>query len=204
MGDTTPSRIVVGVSGSRASLSALRWGADEARLRGACLHVIRAWDPTSHAAFYAGASHVPTPAEKRTAAHVGLATALRSVFGPDTPSWVTAELAEGVPERTLIARSADARLLVLGVTTPAVETEHSEGPVVRACLLHALCPVVIVAAESHESARQPDLPASPPACEASRDSANETRPGRNSAGPSTIITICTLGSPGFDQVGVPR
>ncbi len=176
MGETTPSRIVVGVSGSRASLSALRWGADEARLRGACLHVIRAWDPTPHAAFYAGASHAPTPAQKQTAAQVGLAAALRTVFGPDVPSWVTAEVPEGVPERTLIARSAGARLLVLGVTPSAVEAEHSEGPVVRACLLHALCPVVIVAADPNESSCRSASPTNPLACDASRDGANETRP----------------------------
>jgi Universal stress protein family len=151
MGETTPSRIVVGVSGSPASLSALRWSAGEARLRGARLHVIRAWDPTSSVAFYAGAGHGPTPEQKRSAADVGLAAAVRAVFGPDTPSWVTAELAEGVPERTLIARSAQASLLVLGVTTPAVEAEPSEGPVVRACVLHALCPVVVVAVEKRAS-----------------------------------------------------
>jgi nucleotide-binding universal stress UspA family protein len=151
MGETKPSSIVVGVSGSPASLSALRWSADEARLRGARLHVIRAWDPASRAAFYSGASHAPTAAQRRTTAGIGLAAAVRAVFGPDTPSWVTAELAEGVPGRTLITRSAQASLLVLGVTTPVMEAEPSQGPVVRACVLHALCPVVLVSVEKRPS-----------------------------------------------------
>jgi nucleotide-binding universal stress UspA family protein len=143
---STQQRIVVGVSGSAASLTALRWAADEARLRGADLNVVRAWDPARHAAPYAVSGHLPTCDEDHAAARDGLAAAMRGAFGSGAPDRVTPELAEGVPERVLVGRSADADLLVLGVTSQAWLAGRSAGPVVRACLAHASCPVVLVGA----------------------------------------------------------
>src|SRR5450759_3156417 len=105
-------RIVVGVSGSLASLTALRWATDEARLRGASLNVVRAWDPARHAAPYAAPGHRPTCDEDQVTARDGLAAAIRDAFGPAAPDGVTAELAKGVPERVLVDRCADADLLV--------------------------------------------------------------------------------------------
>jgi len=136
--------IVVGVSGSLASGAALTWAAEEARLRKARLHVVRVWDPARHAAPYAAVGARPTGEEDQAAAGGGLAAALRSEFGPARPDGVTAELAEGVPERVLVDRSADADLLVLGATAPAWLAGRPAGPVVRACLACAGCPVVVI------------------------------------------------------------
>jgi nucleotide-binding universal stress UspA family protein len=136
--------IVVGVSGSLASGAALSWAAEEARLRGARLHVVRVWDPARHAAPYAAVGATPTGEEELASARDGLAAAMRAEFGPLTPDRVTAELAEGVPERVLVDRSAGASLLVLGVTSPAWLAGRSTGPVVRACLARARCPVVVI------------------------------------------------------------
>jgi nucleotide-binding universal stress UspA family protein len=69
---------------------------------------------------------------------------MRAEFGPVTPDGVTAELAEGVHERVLADRSGGADLLVLGVTSPAWLAGRSAGPVVRACLARAWCPVVVI------------------------------------------------------------
>jgi nucleotide-binding universal stress UspA family protein len=139
-------RVVVGVGRSDASLTALRWAAGEARLRKATLHVVRAWDPTRHAAPYAAVGSMPTAEEELAAARAGLAAAMRAAFGPETPVNVTVELAEGVPERVLVDRSAGADLLVLGGSTPPWVAGPSAGPVVRACLDLARCPVVVVSA----------------------------------------------------------
>jgi nucleotide-binding universal stress UspA family protein len=144
MTDDRQHGIVVGISGSRASLTALRWAAAEARLRGASLHVVRAWDPARHAAPYAGAVHVPTGDEHGAEVRAMLAADMRAELGPVTPEGVTAELAEGTPERVMVAQSARADLLVLGVTTPPWLPDPPEGPVIRACLAHARCPVVVV------------------------------------------------------------
>ena len=154
-------RLVVGISGSRASLTALRWAAAEARLRGASLHVLRAWDPARHAAPYAGAGHWPTGEGPGAEARARLAADLRAELGPVMPEGVTAELAEGTPESVMVAQSADADLLVLGVTAPPWLPDRPEGPVIRACLAHARCPVVIVgsAEDAHPPTSQEPLDA---------------------------------------------
>ena len=56
---TQPARakVVVGVDGSDSSLNALRWAAKEARLTGATLHAVTAWEyPLSY-----GWAAVPDP-----------------------------------------------------------------------------------------------------------------------------------------------
>jgi nucleotide-binding universal stress UspA family protein len=103
------------------------------------------WDPARHAAPYAAVGATPTGEEELASACDGLAAAMRAEFGPVAPAGVTAELAEGVPERVLLDRSASASLLVLGVTSPAWLAGRSAGPVVRACLRRARCPVVVIA-----------------------------------------------------------
>ncbi len=144
MAEQRQQRIVVGVNGSVASCAALRWAAEEARLRRAKLHVVRAWNPVRHAAPYAAIDATPTGEEPRAAASDGLLASMRAAFGGAAPDDVTAELAEGMPERVLVARSAAADLLVLGVTAPAWRAGPSDGPVIRACLTGARCPVVVI------------------------------------------------------------
>jgi nucleotide-binding universal stress UspA family protein len=140
-------RIVVGVNGSAPSLAALRWAAGEARLRRAGLHVVHVWDRTrQQLAPYATLGGRLTPAQDRTAARTRLAVALRAAFGLETPTGITTELAEGLVARVLLDRAADADLLVLGATSFISQAGSTAGPVARACLGHAHCPVVIVSA----------------------------------------------------------
>jgi nucleotide-binding universal stress UspA family protein len=136
--------ILAGFSGSQASLTALRWAIDEARLRRADLQVVRVWDPARHAAPYAFAAGRSACDEQEPAVRAGLAAAMRAAFGPAVPEGVSAEVAEGRPERILVARSAAADLLVIGEAVPPWRVGQPAGPVVRACLAHASCPVVIV------------------------------------------------------------
>ena len=144
MKENGQQRILAGFSGSPASLTALRWAIDEAGLRRADLQVVRVWDPARHAAPYASAGQRPACDEQETAVRAGLAAAMRAVFGLAVPDGVSAEVAEGRPERVLVARSATADLLVIGEAMPPLSVGQSAGPVVRACLAHASCPVVIV------------------------------------------------------------
>jgi len=152
--------IVVGVSDSEASAAALRWAADEASRRHVTLRVVRSWD-AEFAAPYAPAGGRLTPAQQRAAARQGLAALMCSVLGSVTPDGVAAELAEGVAERTLVDRSAGADLLVLGSAAPPVAAERtigrSIGPVVRACLSRAQCPVVVVWAGQPAPHPRPEL-----------------------------------------------
>ncbi len=137
-------RIVVGVSGSPASRAALSWAAEEARLRGATLHVIWACDTGQHAAPYAAVGAMPTGEEQQAAARDGLAAVMQAEFGPVTPDDVTADLVDGAPERVLVDSSCGADLLVLGATAPAWQAGRFAGPAVRACLARARCPVVVI------------------------------------------------------------
>jgi nucleotide-binding universal stress UspA family protein len=140
MSSTRPSAVVVGVSGSRASAAAQRWAAAEARRRPARLQIVRSWDPEFHAA-YSPAADWLAPDQQRGAARAELAAQVQAAFGTVVPDGVAAELREGIAERTLVDLSADADLLVLGYGSPA---DEPAGPVIRACLSHAHCPVVVV------------------------------------------------------------
>ena len=74
-----------------------------------------------------------------------LASAARRAAGLLPCGQVTSELADGLPARALLDRAAaGAVLLVLGSACPAGDPMAVLGPVARACLRHAPCPVVIV------------------------------------------------------------
>lgn len=139
-------RIVVGVTGSAAARAALAWAAREARLRQNALLVVRAWDPARRAAPYAPAGATPTAQEARAAAGDELTEVILDAFGLDLPAFVTTELAEGTAERVLVDHSAQADLLVLGTKSAGSGVEWPTGPVIRACLAHSWCPVVVVSA----------------------------------------------------------
>jgi nucleotide-binding universal stress UspA family protein len=139
-------RIVVGVKRSAASLAALRWAAAEARLRHAILHVVHAWEPAARRASYAILGDNPVGGQERLRAKDNLAAIMRAAFGTEVPAGITAEIAEGMAERVLAQRSRDAGLLVLGATADAEMTGRPAGPVIRACMRSARCPLVIITA----------------------------------------------------------
>ena len=119
---------------------------DEAQRRHALLRIVRCWDPEIRAP-YAPVEGQVTRAQQREAAGEALAALVRTEFGTETPAGVTAELARGIAERTLVDRSAGADLLVLGSASPPIPAGRSIGPVIRACLSRAECPVVVCAAD---------------------------------------------------------
>ena len=140
--------ILVGVSGSGASLAALRWAAVEARRRDARLRVIQAWEPRPAHAPYAAATDDDSSAGT-AAGH--LARLVRATIGSPADAGIDVEVVAGPPGRILVDASADAGLLVLGSGgqtpfTPAVDqqAERPIGPVIRACLSHAHCPVLVI------------------------------------------------------------
>jgi menaquinone-dependent protoporphyrinogen oxidase len=151
--------VLVGVDGSAASLAALRWAADEARLRRSPMNIVGVWDPATHAASYAGVGGPGAHVERQTATRDAFSAAVQAVFGPQLPGGVTAELAEGAPESILLARSAAADLLVLGATSRPWPDGWFAGPVIRACLAHANCPVAVIRSDAATSApASQDLP----------------------------------------------
>ena len=145
MTEPAPQRIVVGVHRSAASLAALRWAAGEARLRRATVHVVHAWEPAARRASYAILGDQAPSGQERLRAEGVLAGVMRTVYGSEVPAGITAELAEGTAERILVQRSRGAGLLVLGAVGAGL-TERPAGPVIRACMRSARCPLVIITA----------------------------------------------------------
>ena len=150
-------RIVAGVHGTAASEAALDWAAREARLRHGQLHLVLARDPAvSRRAPYA---HPATPAPDDADA-LWLAGASVRAARILPRCRVITELADGLPARILTDRAVGASLLVLGAAPTGFL-----GPVARACLRQAPCPVVIVVPDSPHAAaasralRQSRLPA---------------------------------------------
>lgn len=141
-------RIVVGVDGSAESAAALRWAFHEALLRGAEVHAVRAWEAPHHGvASYAWSARVPMQpgcvADGVAAVTEDLRQMVQELAEPGL--MVKIEVAEGLPARVLLDRAVDADMLVLGSANhPAM---RAAGPVVRACVSHAPCPVVVIGAE---------------------------------------------------------
>ena len=150
MNNVRQPRIVVGVSGSRASAAALRWAADEAQRCNGQLRIVRIWEPECSAAYAPRRQREPEQQRSRAASE--LAAAVQEAFGARPPDNVTVELAEGTAERALVDRSAGADLLVLGSKSPPSPAGHSIGAVIRTCLSRAHCPVVVVTQAAPDNA----------------------------------------------------
>jgi len=138
--------IVVGVSGSHASEAALRWAAAEADRVGAQLRVVQAWEPEQRA-YYA---HPAAPDEARFArerAGRSLACSMRAMLGPEPRPETFTAVVEGPAERALVDQASGADLLVLG-SESGILAGRSIGPVIRACLSRASCPVVVVSPQN--------------------------------------------------------
>jgi len=145
---TQPARaeVVVGVDGSDSSLNALRWAAKEARLTGATLHAVTAWEyPLSY-----GWAAVPDRFDPDGDARAMLEDAVRAVRAeePDVP--ITLNVIEGHPAAALLAAAEDASLLVVGSRGHGAFTGVLLGSVGEHCAHHAKCPLVIVRPQEHK------------------------------------------------------
>ncbi|HTX28521.1 MAG TPA: universal stress protein [Streptosporangiaceae bacterium] len=137
--------IVVGVDGSAESVAALRWACREASLSAAEVHAVLALEAACHrVASYA----VPVP--RQTSGSWGAAREVLRRSVSEAVSLfpgvsVRTEIAEGLAARVLLDHAAHADMLVLGRTSHGPDPYRGAGPVIRACLRAAPCPVVIIA-----------------------------------------------------------
>jgi nucleotide-binding universal stress UspA family protein len=142
MDDVRIPRVVVGVSGSTASVKAVRWAARMAGALDGQLRVVLAWRPERVAMYAPGGQ--PSVDEERSRAIKRLDATMGAVFDPAPPGDVVTEIVTGAAERVLIDRSAGADLLVIGSALSPGAPGHLVGPVVRACIGRARCPVVVI------------------------------------------------------------
>lgn len=141
-------RIVVGVDGTAESAAALRWACREAALRRAEVHAVH----VREAPCYSMASYA-VPGQGYPG-DVDVDIMWQSMLADVTAGvLVRTEVADGLAARVLLERCAGADMLVLGTNADIPGAGWSPGPVVRACLHRAPCPVVVISA-----AQEPPLP----------------------------------------------
>jgi nucleotide-binding universal stress UspA family protein len=141
--DQQAGRVVVGVDGSAASLTALRWAAGVAAATGWSIDVVRAWQHPLNYGWDAGVDAIDWEGDNQKA----LTAALDEVFGADRPAGLTAYALEGDPAHRLIEHAAGARMLVMGNRGKGGFIGLLMGSVSTKCASHATCPVLIVHAD---------------------------------------------------------
>jgi nucleotide-binding universal stress UspA family protein len=138
--------IVVGIDGSDVSREALRWAIDEARVHGARVTAVHAWEPPAPVAEVA-----PMPTidlvdfvpEFRDAAGKLVSNVVEEIVGDDASVTVEPIAVEGSPAEALIDAARNARLVVVGSRGHGGFTALLLGSVSHKVAQHALCPVVI-------------------------------------------------------------
>jgi len=136
--------VVVGVDGSRASSAALRWAAEEARVRGATLKVVHAWHlPTfGYGAYLATADAGFVDWAKQASASLGEQVA--EVLGEDPGMPVIAEVSPGLAPQVIVDAADGAELVVVGSRGRGGFAGLLLGSVSAQVAHHAPCPVTIV------------------------------------------------------------
>jgi nucleotide-binding universal stress UspA family protein len=144
--DETP-HVVVGVDGSPASYEALRWAVRHARLIGATVDAVAAYDVPGAVGWSAPAVDAEFD-EKQ--ARQALSDELRTVLpqGGEVP--MVEHVVRGNPARILIGASTGAELLVVGSRGRGGFASLLLGSVSQQCAVHASCPVVIVRPEASD------------------------------------------------------
>jgi nucleotide-binding universal stress UspA family protein len=144
-------RIVVGVDGSVESAAALRWACREASLRGAEVHAVHVREERCHS--LASYAVPPLPAEDDVSVVIDdLVRTVRADLAPGVQ--VRVEEVDGLAARILLDRCAGADMLVLGTSGDVPGGPRSAGPVIRACLRRAACPVVVISAAQDPAQRR--------------------------------------------------
>ncbi len=79
---------------------------------------------------------------------------VKAEFAPDVE--VKGEVVDGLAARVLLERCAGADMLVLGTASDTDGASRPAGPVIRACLRRAACPVVVISAEQEPAHHDQD------------------------------------------------
>ncbi|GLW12325.1 universal stress protein [Microtetraspora sp. NBRC 13810] len=146
---TNQPRIVVGLSHSTASSSALLWAVNEATLRQAVIEPVHAWQWSGEGrASYAPMGTWRCRDEEREAAASDIRRAVAEIAPHLAPV-----ISHGSAPQVLLRHAEEADLLVLGCRAFDPDAPAPIGPVVSACLVRARCPVVVVTPDMVPSQR---------------------------------------------------
>ena len=138
-------RIVVGIDGSECAADALRWAIEQAKLTGATLEAVYAWDPGTLTSL--GIPPMIDWRPLRRAAQARPAEIVRETVESEPGVRIVPKTVTGSPAQVLVDCSAHADLLVLGSRGHGGLRGMLLGSVGHHCAAHGHCPVVIVHAE---------------------------------------------------------
>lgn len=127
--------IVVGVDGSAAARTAVRWAADHARELDRALVLVHAREDGRPTPFPA----IPADGDDEV-----VLAPYRAELGEPPPDGVRHRIVDGPPARALIAASTDAVMIVLGRAPGGLTSWPGPASVTRRVLAGARCPVVLV------------------------------------------------------------
>lgn len=136
------ARIVVGIDGSESSEDALRWAVAQARLTGATVEAVYAWDPGALVSL--GLPPLFEWEPLREAAEKRPEDIVHEALGDHAGVHVVPKSVTGNPAEVLVEHSARADLLVIGSRGLGGLKGMLLGSVGHHCAAHSHCPVVIV------------------------------------------------------------
>jgi nucleotide-binding universal stress UspA family protein len=133
-------RIVVGVDGFESSRAALRWAIHQARLTGAAVEAVTAWQIPP------GSGLIPAAdlPDYQDDARIILTEAIAEMCMIDPEVEVLPRVVEGRAAAVLVAAAEGADLLVVGCQGHGGLAGTLLGSVGQYCAHHAPCPVVIM------------------------------------------------------------
>jgi nucleotide-binding universal stress UspA family protein len=140
-----PGGVVVGHDGSGSSDRALAFAAEEARLRGLPLHVVRAWSMTSTQR-PKGVPHgvVASEDEYTAAVTAELTAAVGRVLGADVGLDVRLHVVHAGSAAALVSAAKRADLLVVASRGRGGFSDLLVGSTSEQVVRHADCPVVVI------------------------------------------------------------
>lgn len=137
--------VVVGDDGSRAAADAVRYAAEEARRRGAVLHVVRAWTIMSaDRPDDLPPGIVASLTELESSTREGEEARLTEVLGDAPGVEVTVHVCHGPSAQALLTASETADVVVVGARGRGGFASLLLGSVAEQCVRHAGCPVLVV------------------------------------------------------------
>jgi nucleotide-binding universal stress UspA family protein len=139
-------KIVVGIDGSGASKDALRWAVDEARVHGARVVALHAWEmpPIPMDVTPAPPVDLVTPVSELEAGALQLVRAsVAEVLGDESAVEIEPLAEEGPAAPALIEAARDADLLVVGSHGHGALAGVLLGSVSQECVQNSRCPVLI-------------------------------------------------------------
>jgi nucleotide-binding universal stress UspA family protein len=142
------AQVVVGVDGSPASYTALRWALAHAARIGAQVRAVRCWTPIVARKWEAAVTGEPVPSEvvqeARAERELVQVVAAAVAWVPDGATRVAVQqrVVRGLAGPVLAGEANGAALLVVGHGPRATELRHRS--VSWYCLRHATCPVLVI------------------------------------------------------------